>query len=354
MMNSSELNVVNVTNPVNAATGWKGTAVLLIGFGGPESLAEVEPFLRSVLAGRSIPESRLAMIAERYRSVGGISPFCGEARRFAERLATLLGDCGVPIPVFTSFLHASPKPAELARQLHHTGYRRVFVQILTPTDGYESRDRYVKSLGVVMNGSPLCTEGHPIDIGDAINWQLLPTLCENRGFVETASRQIINRLTELSPGSLAGEWKILFTAHSVPLSMPGIERYQDQVNETARRIVGQLPWKNEYHVAWQSRSGRSTEPWLTPTPVDMVLQHTSEHASTAKWLVVPIGFLLENLELTFDLDRELAATVTTAPNGVYKRLPAIGGEPGLVRLIARSVLKELTPVNENYADTFAS
>ena len=42
-------------------------AVLLVSFGGPEGPDDVMPFLRNVTAGRNVPDSRLAEVAEHER-----------------------------------------------------------------------------------------------------------------------------------------------------------------------------------------------------------------------------------------------------------------------------------------------
>ena len=52
-------------------------ALLLVSFGGPEGPDEVLPFLRNVLAGRNVPEERMAEVAEHYHHFGGISPING-------------------------------------------------------------------------------------------------------------------------------------------------------------------------------------------------------------------------------------------------------------------------------------
>ena len=49
-------------------------AVLLISFGGPQGLDEIRPFLRNVLRGRSIPETRLEAVAKHYEGFAGMSP----------------------------------------------------------------------------------------------------------------------------------------------------------------------------------------------------------------------------------------------------------------------------------------
>ncbi len=62
--------------------------------------------------------------------------------------------------------------------------------------------------------------------------------------------------------------------------------------------AGAEPWQ----LAWQSRSGPPSSPWLEPDICDV------GRSSRAKTLVVvPIGFVCDNMEIVYDLDVEAAA-----------------------------------------------
>ncbi len=61
-------------------------AVLLLGFGGPEDVAEVVPFLERVTVGRGIPPERLVEVGRHYFTLDGVSPINAQNR---ELLAAL-------------------------------------------------------------------------------------------------------------------------------------------------------------------------------------------------------------------------------------------------------------------------
>ena len=48
--------------------------VLLVAYGGPSSLDEVEPYLADVRGGRPTSSELLAEMTERYAAIGGSSP----------------------------------------------------------------------------------------------------------------------------------------------------------------------------------------------------------------------------------------------------------------------------------------
>src|SRR5260370_39196047 len=74
-------------------------AVILIGFGGPTSLAEIRPFLDRVTAGRPIPRERYEEVVHHYQAIGGRSPFNEVTERQAAALRGRLAREGVKIPV---------------------------------------------------------------------------------------------------------------------------------------------------------------------------------------------------------------------------------------------------------------
>src|SRR6266478_2830878 len=49
--------------------------VLIIGFGGPTSSAEIRPFLDRVLKGRPVPPERYEEVVRHYERLGGRSPY---------------------------------------------------------------------------------------------------------------------------------------------------------------------------------------------------------------------------------------------------------------------------------------
>ena len=62
----------------NAARSYD--ALLVLSFGGPESMNDVMPFLENVTNGRNIPRARLDEVAEHYAHFGGVSPINAQNR----------------------------------------------------------------------------------------------------------------------------------------------------------------------------------------------------------------------------------------------------------------------------------
>ena len=62
------------------------TAVLLLAFGGADSIEAIPPFLKNVMKGRAPSPEVLKMIKERYHEIGGKSPITEITRKQAEAL----------------------------------------------------------------------------------------------------------------------------------------------------------------------------------------------------------------------------------------------------------------------------
>ena len=69
-------------------------ALLLLAFGGPRSLDEVEIFLTRLFKGRKPSPEQLEKVKERYRLIGGASPLLKITQAQAKRLEKKLSERG--------------------------------------------------------------------------------------------------------------------------------------------------------------------------------------------------------------------------------------------------------------------
>src|SRR5205807_2478282 len=59
--------------------------------------------------------------------------------------------------------------------------------------------------------------------------------------------------------------QLVFTAHSIPVTMAGAADYQEQLREAAGLVAERLPGDpGPWDLVYQSRSGPPTVPWLGP------------------------------------------------------------------------------------------
>ena len=126
--------------------------------------------------------------------------------------------------------------------------------------------------------------------------------------------------------------RIVFTAHSVPVSMAEASPYVAQL-ETASRRVAEAVGSREWKLAYQSRSGPPGQPWLEPDIRDY-LREVRSHA-----VIAPIGFLSDHMEVIYDLDIEARAVCDEL--GVRMvRAGTVGTHPAIIRMIAELIDQE--------------
>src|SRR5216683_2824454 len=116
--------------------------VLIIGFGGPTSSAEIRPFLDRVLKGRPVPPERYEEVVRHYERLGGYSPYNEITMRQAGALRELMRRQGATVPVAVGFRNSPPYIDEALGELMRRGVRRVLGFILAAYRCEASWERY--------------------------------------------------------------------------------------------------------------------------------------------------------------------------------------------------------------------
>jgi ferrochelatase len=154
------------------------------------------------------------------------------------------------------------------------------------------------------------------------------------GFIEPMAQRLREALDSLLEGRRDAA-EVIFTAHSIPISMAKGSAYERQLRE-ASRLVADLAGAARYRLAWQSRSGPPHIPWLEPDILDE-LDRLHEFG-VRDVVVVPIGFISDHLEVLFDLDVEAQERASELGMTMI-RVPAIGTDPAFVAMI-RELIEE--------------
>jgi protoporphyrin/coproporphyrin ferrochelatase len=154
------------------------------------------------------------------------------------------------------------------------------------------------------------------------------------GFVEPMARRVRDALESL-PGDRRDAAEIVFTAHSIPVSMAKSCAYERQLREVSR-LVAELAGGAHYRLAWQSRSGPPHVPWLEPDVLDEL--DRLHESGVGDVTVVPIGFISDHLEVLFDLDVEARERARELGMNMI-RVATVGTDPVFVAMI-RELIEE--------------
>ena len=269
-------------------------AVLLLSFGGPEGPEQVRPFLENVTRGRNVPPERLDEVAEHYLHFGGASPINRINLALITQLRAELVDHGLDLPVYFGNRNWEPYVEESVATMRDNGIRRAAVFTTSAWSGYSSCTQYVEDIARARRATG----------PDAPELVKLRPYFDHPLFVEMFA-DAIAAAAETLPAGLCGDARLVFTAHSVPVTADqrcGPQLYSRQV-AYATRLVAAVAGYTDYDLTWQSRSGPPQVPWLEPDVADHLT--TLAAAGTKAVIVCPIGFVADHIEVVWDLDHEL-------------------------------------------------
>jgi ferrochelatase len=265
-------------------------AVLLMAYGSPDRLDQVEAYYTDIRRGSPPPPHLLEELVGRYRAIGGGSPLSGivEAQRAAVEAA--LAARGRPIRVYAGMRHIEPRIGAIVERMAADGVERFAAIVLAPQRSSNAAG-YRRAVDAALAG---LGPGAP-RVSFVDSWH------DQRRFIEVlaaTTREALARFPD--PAAV----RVMFTAHSLPARVVAEgDPYPDELANTAALVAAQLGLAR-HEFAFQS-AGRTGEPWLGP---DLLVEIRRLAAGGIRDLVVrPVGFVADHLEVLYDIDIEAQA-----------------------------------------------
>jgi protoporphyrin/coproporphyrin ferrochelatase len=292
------------------------TGVLVMAYGTPATLQDVEEYYTRIRHGRPPSSEQLADLARRYRAIGGTSPLTARSRAQVAGVARALHD-GAPgnwvVELGTKY--ADPLLETSARELIGAGVDDVVGVVLAPHESSLSTAQYFERATVAIN--------------DDVPFRTIGAWWDQPAFLALIAQRVRDALA-MVPTERRDDALVLFSAHSLPTKILTTgDSYPDQVRESARRaaaLVGDIHWD----TAWQS-AGRTADPWLGPDILEVL--RTSRARASRDVVSCPIGFVADHLEVLYDLDVEAADLATSIDLG-FVRTASLNDDPQLTTLLA--------------------
>jgi protoporphyrin/coproporphyrin ferrochelatase len=269
------------------------TGILVMAYGTPETLADVEPYYTHIRGGRKPSAEALADLVERYQRVGGQTPLYALTKGVADRLQVAL-DAAFPgeYRVYLGMKHWHPFLADVTNQIIADGIEEVIGVVLAPHYSNYSLEGYRTYVQKALAHHPRPFTFHFIE-----HWHDHPL------FRQLMVQRIHEALAGF-PAMLREQVAVVFSAHSLPAKI--IEQgdpYVQQLYESAQAIAD-LAGLPEHHFCFQS-AAPTNEPWLGPDIVEYI-EHLHQQGVQAV-LSVPFGFVADHLEVLWDIDTEAQA-----------------------------------------------
>jgi ferrochelatase len=305
-------------------------AFLLVSFGGPEGPADVLPFLRNVTAGRNVPDERLEQVAGHYYAFGGVSPINQQCRDLLAAIEKDFQSAGIRLPVYWGNRNWQPYLTGTVAQMAADGVRRALAFVTSAYSSHSSCRRYLEDIERARAAAG----------PDAPRIDKIRQFYNHPGFIAPHAAAIAEAASTLP----AGAWDLVFTAHSIPAGMSAVSgpaggAYPVQLGEAARLVATELGYQRPWRLAYSSRSGPPSQPWLEPDINDCLADLAA--AGGAAVVVSPIGFVSDHMEVKFDLDVEAAQTAARL-GLAFARAATPGIDPRFVSMISDLVRERLT------------
>jgi ferrochelatase len=301
-------------------------ALLILSFGGPEGREDVIPFLENVLRGKNVPRERMLEVAEHYYHFDGKSPINDHNRELIALLKTEFAKNGPGLPIYWGNRNWHPLLADTLRQMQKDGIQRALAFVTSAYSSYSSCRQYLDDIARARQA-----------VGpDAPEVDKLRVFYNHPGFIEPMIENVGQALAQF-PEDVRGDVPIVFTAHSVPMSMARTSRYVEQLEE-ACGLVATGVGRSGGTLVYQSRSGPPSQPWLEPDICDYLKELHGEGVKDV--VVMPAGFVSDHLEVLYDLDTE-AQDVCRELGMRMVRAATVGNHPQFISMIRELVLERL-------------
>jgi protoporphyrin/coproporphyrin ferrochelatase len=312
--------------------------ILLFNLGGPDSLADVEPFLINLFSDRDIIElplgavlqpivariiakSRGPSVRENYARIGGGSPQLRITREQARALETRLNDGGLRARTFIAMRYWQPTTEQALEAMAAEGISRVVTLTLFPHYSQATTGSSEKELQRVL--------AQP-------KWRGRFTVTGIRSYPDDplyldAMTDAARRTLDGFPAAVRDHVVLLFSAHGLPQKfIDEGDPYVDEIQATRLGILERLPFTAREVLAYQSRTGPVK--WIGPGTEEML--ETLGHEGVKNVLVVPLSFVSDHIETLYEVDMLFAGVARKAGITGYWRTDALNSSPRFIEALS--------------------
>jgi ferrochelatase len=290
----------------------KRDAVLLMAYGGPESLDDIEPYLLDVRGGRPVSPEFLREVRDRYALIGGRSPL---RERTFEQAAALQRELGRP--VYVGMRHWKPYLADTLKVMSADGITHVTAVAMAPHYSRMSIGAYRRRVEEACNG---------INVTFVESWHEHPLFLE----------AVAGRVRAAENGTKA---EVIFTAHSLPerILAEGDPYHQEFL--ASAEAVASLLGLPRFRWAYQS-AGATADKWLGPEVTEVLNELHRDGARDV--LIVPIGFVCDHVEVLYDVDIFYRRHAQSLGMNL-RRTASLNSYPSFIRALAAIVREAEQP-----------
>ena len=320
--------------------------VLLMNLGGPDTLADVEPFLVNLFSDREIielPGGRLLqpafarLIARRrgpevrhnYSRIGGGSPQLRLTRAQGDALEARLNTNGRRVRTFIAMRYWKPSTEQALAEMAEAGVRRVITLTMYPHYSCATTGSSESELRRTLQRRRW---------RDRFEIDSITSYFDEPLYLD-ALADTVRRGLAAWPEAQRDRVVLLFSAHGLPETF--IQRgdpYVDHIEATRAGILARVQLPNRQLLAYQSATGPVT--WIGPGTDKVLRQLGAEGVKDV--LVIPVSFVSDHIETLYEVDMLFKDDATAAGITTYRRTEALNTHPLFVEALARLVERRLS------------
>lgn len=331
-----------MNKPVSAEAKGK-IGVLLFNLGGPETLADVRPFLYNLFSDPDIIRIRSDILRKTlawviawsrqgkskglYKQIGGGSPLRKITTEQAKALEARLVGRGLAARVYVGMRCWKPSIEEATARIRDDGIRRVVALPLFPQFSGTTTGSCFKHFSRCIEAAGLAAS---LKVEWVDHWYQFPAYVEAMaGLIET----------ELAAGQPAdGGTLLLYSAHSIPASYVAAgDPYLEQTRKTVALIDARLGDPVPSRLSFQSKVGPVR--WLEPSTVDVIAE--LGRSGLGRLAVVPVSFVSDHIETLQELDIAYRDLALSSGIREFRRVPSLNVAPPFIDALADIVENSL-------------
>jgi ferrochelatase len=305
-------------------------AVLLMAYGSPDRLDQVEAYYTDIRRGSPPPPHLLEELRGRYVAIGGGSPLSRIVEEQRAALQAELATRGRALPVYAGMRHIEPRIGEIVKRMAADGVER-FVALAMAPQASSNAAGYRRAVDAALADLAAAGERVP-EVVYVRSWHDEPR------FIEALAQTTTEALARFDdPGRVL----VMFTAHSLPARvLADGDPYPDELAHTAALVADRLGLPPERRTFSFQSAGRTDEPWLGP---DILAELRRLGAEGVRDLVIrPVGFVADHLEVLYDIDIEAQGVAREA--GIrLERARSMNTDPVFIAGLADVAGRALTP-----------